>query len=185
MPIETTTFSFTGFRAMCESAGAMIYDTRQPTERYAMMAGQLLFMTAAHESDGFRARRQYGFSRDSTRGAFGLLQLEKGSIGDSLKMLATRPNLAEHTREYLRQYPAVADIPFTADALPRVLLLLQSAEGDALGVMLARLHYLRVRASIPELPAVQAVYAKRYYNTYYGKAMPHDYLNAWKKFWPA
>ena len=76
-------------RLLCDDCACSIYTSTAPSMAYADRVARLLFMTAAHESGGFRWRRQLGFSRDDDRGAFGLWQCEWQSIADSIRYVRT------------------------------------------------------------------------------------------------
>ena len=52
---------------------------QQPSAEYARCVAQLLFGTAAHEGDGFRARRQYGNLPDGV-GGYSLWQMEQAAV---------------------------------------------------------------------------------------------------------
>jgi hypothetical protein len=161
---------------LCRGCAAAVYNNTAPNKRYASDVSNLLFMTIAHESDGFRARRQYGFSWGSDRGAWSLAQVEQGSVLDSMKFMAARTNLAQRAVQW-----ASCDDRATADWLldlpvETVLRLLPMSE--RLTVLFCRLHYLRVPAFVPHDLSAQAEYAKRYYNTMAGKARPSDYHRA-------
>ena len=159
-------------REMCRA----VHNGVPPTEAYAQRVAQLLLMTAAHESDGFRARRQYGFSNESHRGAFSLFQMEVDSIRRSLDDLANKPTLRQSVEMWLIVSDDIA-IPagIGGDELDYVLGRIQRPEGDRWAMVLARLHYLRVPAPVPSSAREMAEYAKRYWNTAAGKATPLDY----------
>jgi len=53
---------------LCRDCAASLYGAVPPSPAYAEQVAQLLFMTAAHESAGFRYRRQIGFRRVRSRG---------------------------------------------------------------------------------------------------------------------
>lgn len=174
--------STTTFIAMLRACCRAVHNGNPPTFGYADRAASLMFMTAAHESDGFRARRQYGFSAGTTRGAFSLFQMEFPSIRESLAMIKARPVLHGQATAFL----TAIDSPVEFDDPFRVLQAIQKPTGDALAAVLARLHYYRVPAPVPETPMEQAQYAKKYWNTYLGKATPEDYLcAAYKALWKA
>lgn len=161
----------------CNSCAAAIYGRTPPNEAYAARVATLLFGTIAHESDGFRARRQYGFSYESDRGAWGLCQCEPGSVRDSLMRLKTDQKLAKRVAVWLSGGDERATLTWLTDRdVPTVLRMLTA--NDRLAVLFARLHYFRVAEPVPESLEEQAAYYKRYYNTTAGKATPEDFLNA-------
>lgn len=174
-------------RMLCEACAEEVYDRRAPNMEYARRTARLLYMTGAHESGGWRWRRQVGYPRSGWHGAFGLWQCEAGSIRDSLRWLRTRPAVIHHAAAYLKPYGQEALMWAMVagwEDFGRMLLSLQKEEGDPMSCLLARLHYFRVREPIPAGDEAMAKYAKKYYNTYKGKAKASDYLNAFNTYWP-
>jgi hypothetical protein len=168
---------------MCEQCAKYVYGgTVPPTDPYQKRVAKLLFMTAAHESDGFRARRQYGFSETSTRGGFGLWQVENSTIDYLLRWLAGRPVLTNNINTWLNwrgiQHSGVFGMPRS-----KMLELMQSPVGDPLCCALARVKYFTIPYTVRETPLQMAQYAKKYYNTHLGKAEPIHYQNAFNRFW--
>jgi len=164
---------------ICYDCAEQVYDKRAPTPAYADRVARLLFMTAAHESL-LKFRRQHGFSRDSLRGAFGLWQTEYSSMRDSYRWLESRPAAKHHAVEFLKRANAEGQLslPFREHFF-----MVQSPLGDALSCLYARLHYFRVPEPVPERPADQATYAKKYYNTELGKATAAGYQWAYYHWW--
>ncbi len=179
---------------LCISCAKSIYDTKAPSEQYAMRAAKLLFMTAAHESNGFRARRQYGLPMFPTAdnvhglprryyiGAFGLWQCEINSIQTSLYWLFARPQAGKRAQEWLASNGD--DRGIVQREIYDVLHDIQFEKFDPLSCLLARIHYFRVKPAIPDKIKDMAKYAKLYYNTMQGKAKPSHYELAYLKYWP-
>lgn len=163
---------------LCVACARSVYGTKPPTVAYADRAARLLFMTGAHESGGWRFRRQQRYGRDSKDGAFGLWQTERASMTASMDWLLGREAAMHHAREFLVRQNAGGqlDLPINEQ-----LHMVQSRIGDALSCLYARLHYFRVPAPIPATPREWAQYAKQHYNTYLGKARPSDYLRAYER----
>ena len=170
--------------ALCRDCAQHVYNKHKPTPEYAEDVAQLLFMTAAHESGGFRYRRQLGFARLSERGAFGLWQTEWLSALDSLRFLRRNVPLLAHSREWVDSFSALAGTPLCEGGKQTILATLQTKDGDPLGCLLARLHYLRIPKAIPHDVQAQSRYAKRYYNTRLGAATAEDYECAYYAHWP-
>jgi len=157
-------------------------------------ATRLLFMTAAHESDNFKARRQYGYQRESTGGAFGLWQVEVNNMKSSAAYVDRKPDVRKAcnfvvTASCNREYMPPRDVGwrewFDGHGYRSTLLRLQEVQGDALGALLARLSYLRVSEALPAHDNIggMGVYAKKYHNTSAGKATSGDYVDAYRRWW--
>lgn len=172
-------------RLLCDDCACSIYTSTAPSMAYADRVARLLFMTAAHESGGFRWRRQLGFSRDDDRGAFGLWQCELASIEASIDLIhrPDRRPLRDRCLAWLDRWPGLEDVDLSHRTLGIALLALQEPRGDPLSCLLARLHYLRVPEAVPATVQDMAAYAKRHYNTRLGKATAADYLSAYEKGW--
>jgi len=176
-----------GICGMCHSCAEAVHNGRPPSGRYARWAGQLLFGTAAHESVGFKYRRQIGFSLENSRGGWGLWQLESGSMGDSIKYIDGRPALRENVTQWLGDYdedgqlglvPAILGGAGGTDVISR---LIAEPIGDPLACLLARLHYMRFPEAIPGAVTEQAKYWKHRYNTHLGKGTPNQYAANWER----
>jgi hypothetical protein len=172
-------------KAMCEEVASSIYGTRRPTEAYAERTARLLFMTAAHEGH-LKWRRQLSFvgatGARAWKGAFGLWQIEAGSVADSLRYLMGRRDVLARCCALLEQHGSKVTLsPLSVHAILEAMTL---PSGDIVSCLFARLHYLRVPASIPDAPEEQAAYAKRYYNTPKGKATAQVYLEDFHRYWP-
>ena len=146
---------------------------------------RLLFGTAAHESDGFAFRRQTSPRWDGPVGGFSLWQEERGSINAGMVQLATTGALREKAARFLfgidwgkavaAGWPMRWDESFVVE-------LLRCGCGDRLGVLLARLHYLRCPGAIPGDVHGQAAYWKQWYNTVAGKGTVEEYLEHWARW---
>lgn len=149
------------------------------SDHYALSVARLLFMTLAHESDSFRARRQYKFKPTTSGGAFGLAQTERTSMWLSIKRMKRDDAVGRACRAFLTDHAITFPHKFKAAAMQ-----VQVPAGDPLSVLLCRLHYLRVPAPVPGTITEMAAYAKKYYNTAAGKAKPTDYENAYYRLLP-
>ena len=175
------------FLIMADCAGAIW--NRKPTPEYQSRIVRLLWLTCAHESDRFRARRQYGFppANRNIYGAFGIGQTEIVSIRDSIQYVNRRGNpLMGNVIDYLETYYSAVYLPngTTNSELLPILELIETPEGDPYAIMLARLHYLKFRPAIPESIQHMGEYAKRFYNTEAGKATPENYISAFNATYP-
>ena len=186
--------------AITLSCATSIYSKTAPNFRYALSTYGLLMMTAAHESDRWQARRQYTFAATEKslgqwnyRGAFGLHQIEKGSVESSLARLHRDAPLLERCAYWLQMHGCDAaswlmaksgDHDNTEELSRAILNAMREPEGDPVSVLFARLHYMRVPAAIPATPERWASYAKDHYNTYLGKATPGDYFRSWNALPP-
>jgi hypothetical protein len=143
-----------------------IYGKYPPNNRYAKAAAQLLIATAAHESRGFRHRRQMHFrpAPESLNGGFSLWQLQRGSIHTTRMWLSRRPDVEVRVYDWLSRHDKVAP---PLDDEVAVLCHLQTPDGDPMGCVLARCHYLRVTPHpIPERIDDQAAYWLQHYNVF-------------------
>ena len=143
-------------------------------------AADLLLGTAAQESN-FVYRRQIGFAPDSQRGAFGLWQVEQGSMKSSLSLLNRKPELLAASFAFLVAYPNNLCALLSSYNVASIANIMRYEMGDPMACLFARLHYLRVRAPIPGDLAGQAVYWKLYYNTVKGKGTAGQYLDNWRR----
>jgi len=167
---------------LCKKCAHIIWALKPPSISYADRIAKLLFMTASHESY-FIYRRQKGFSKTSDRGAFSLFQLEWNTIQDHLKWLSRKLLLTKAAEAFLINYTLPTSLLDPSNK-QQILLILQEEQGDPLGCLYARLHYLRIPEPIPGTIEEMGNYAKKYYNTYKGKARAEDYIRAFNKFYP-
>ena len=167
---------------MCKSCMRACY-SRKPDGDYIERGAMLLFGTAAHESDGFKAVRQYGFGDPDDgdlRGGFSWWQVQMGSVSDSMDMLRRKPDLAERCADWLWQRHGANLYWFDNYTSPVLATLLM--DWQRFGCLFARLHYMRDPNPIPSGLGRIATYYKDVYNTRLGKATPQDFTAAWCAF---
>lgn len=166
-------------KGLCWQVASEVYRTEPPTEAYANRVCRLLYMTAAHESDRFKTRRQYGFNPNSTTGAFSFWQMERGAIEDALQWITLHFDAAQRIKKLLHQQ----DLQSVKSGYRQVLKRIQTSDGDMLACILARVYYLQKPGTIPSTNIKRAQYAKKYWNTELGKATPKDYADAFTEMW--
>ncbi len=167
---------------LCCQCAVTVYGTRPPTAAYAERTARLLFMTGAQET-GFTWERQRSPTFEGRVGGFGKWQVEPGSITDSLDYLRRRSDVLSRATQWLFNDPhAPANWPdlFTLDAL---LWALRLDDNDKIGLLFARLHYMRISVPIPESLEEQAGYYKWWYNTKYGAATVEGTLENYRRYW--
>lgn len=164
-------------RNICQLVSRNVYSRIPPSEAYSERTMRYLFMVAAHESWGFHYRRQRGYGRHASGGAFGLWQLEQAWVHDAQKWLRTH-------EECLDRVWAVGSCEMALRPIADVLYVIQEPEGDTLCCALARIGTFSFPPAIPALPIDQAAYAKKYHNSIKGKATPGMYLAAYNRWWP-
>lgn len=126
-------------------------------------AVNLLIGTAAQESHLGRYRKQLGGGP-----ALGIFQMEPATFDDIVK------NYLRYKPELAARIERVARISrFKAEDLEN---------NDLLATCMARVHYLRVRESIPSDLEGWARYWKRYYNTPLGKGTEEEFIANYKRF---
>lgn len=127
---------------------------------YSEDAVELLMMTAAHES------KLGEFIYQISGPARGVFQMEPKTFKDIKKnYLAFREPLNENVSKYFIKHYDPAEVAWNLKA----------------AIIMARVHYLRVPAKLPDNPADMAIYAKIYWNTTEGKATVEDYVQAYNK----
>jgi hypothetical protein len=98
--------------------------------------------------------------------AYGLYQMEVRTHDDIWRnFLAYRPHHQTKVYELIAAWPETV---------------VQLVTNMAYATAMCRIHYLRVRAPIPNSPERQAHYWKAHYNTFKGKGDPADYIRAWE-----
>lgn len=162
---------------LAQDCAESIYDTKPPNPKYVACTRDLLLGTAATES-GFKARRQNNYTLVEIEGAWGLWQIEKNSVIDSLRVLKLRPALRENAANFLVGHDNIDGLLATSSEC--VLRLMHS--WDRLAILMARLHYFKFRAPIPEGLQAQAEYYKIYFNTMAGKGSVEKYLRDWRTY---
>jgi hypothetical protein len=130
---------------------------------YSVQAENLLLMTAAHES---RLGQYLWQLKGPARGAW---QMEPATLDDHYRwMQATRTDLLQAVEglrpaALKREDALVGNIPYAC--------------------AMARVHYLRRAAGIPEDLDGMAALAKKVFNTEAGRATPSDYKRAYLEFY--
>ena len=163
------TLTLPEIRRLCADCAA-----RFPNPEHAT---NLLLGTAAQESH-FVYRRQIGFG-DELRGAFGLWQVEPGSMKSSVSLLNRRPEFLVASLTFLASYQHSLCALLRTYKIADIAGIMRFPAGDPMACLFARLHYLRVPAPIPDTIQAQADYWKRYYNTRLGKGTAKQYLDNW------
>lgn len=140
----------------------LIADTLQSIGLYSGDAVELLMGTCAQESHLGKYRRQMGGGP-----ALGIFQMEPATFRDICEnYLRYKPALAGKVR-------AVAGVEcFEAEDL---------VNNDKLAACFARVHYLRVKESIPGDLQGWARYWKKYYNTPLGKGTEAEFADNFKR----
>ena len=132
---------------------------------YSKSAEELLLGTAIQESVNFQYREQI-----SGGPALGYFQMEPKTHDDIWdNFLKYRTNLSSNIASFMTSE--------SADKLKEL------KENDKYSVAMARAHYMRVSAPLPNAGDIeaQAKYWKKYYNTPLGKGRPSEYVEKWKK----
>lgn len=157
----------------CRSVASCIHT--KPVDVLAV--ARLLYGTAAHESGGFRYRRQMGLPWGSLRGGFGLWQVQTNSLQESIRRLSTKPELAHLAGAWLygqdpprEWYSMTHDVSHAMQA------------SDRLCCLYARLHYLWKPEPIPVELDEQAAYWKEHYNTASGAGTVEEYMKNWRTY---
>lgn len=167
--------------AICKEAGASLYDTTEPTTKYADVAARLLFGTAAQES-GLVWERQRSPSYWGNVGGFSKWQLEPASVQQSLVTLMRKPALARRATAFLFADPNATPAEWLHEDPRTILWAMRLDDNDRIGVLFARLHYFRVSNPIPGSVEEQAAYWKKYYNTSAGKGTVWEYVASWERY---
>jgi hypothetical protein len=129
-------------------------------------AEQLLLGTAIQESLFLRYRRQMGGGP-----AVSYFQMEP----------ATHNDIWDNFLKYRPEWAAKATSFLTSESADKMT---ELENNDEYATAMARIHYMRVPASLPEAGDVsaQANYWKQYYNTPLGKGKPHEYIEKWQHY---
>lgn len=141
-------------------------------DMYSLSAEKLLYMTAAHESMGFRHRRQIEGP------ALSFFQIEPATFKDLwFRYLEMRPELKDRVRPFLTFRPQIELEDYLLDQLEN---------NDAFACAIARIKYWTIPAPLPAPDDLEgmAYYAKMYYNTPKGKATQEKYLNDFTLYAP-
>lgn len=132
---------------------------------YSKAAAQLLMMTAAHESAGFRYMRQIKGPAKS------MWQIEPATFRSHLVWVGERIGLQARLRLMaFSQTPADWEFEYTFN--------------QELACAFARVHYRRVPTALPAFGDMDAMgtYAKKYYNTAAGKATAAEYVRDYRLY---
>lgn len=125
-------------------------------------AVELLMGTCAQESQLGKYNRQIGGGP-----ALGIFQMEPATFTDiHMNYLRFKPDL-------LRDVMKVSEVK---SLNPNDLV-----DNKTLSVCMARVHYIRVKESIPVDLAGWAKYWKKYYNTYLGKGKEEEFISNYKR----
>jgi hypothetical protein len=165
---------------LCLKCAAEIYATRAPNLTYTTTTARLLFGTAAQESS-LKWERQRSPLWSGQTGGFSKWQLETGSIIDSCLMLQKNPYLNRRALAFLFDDPHALDCLdwFNKMTFNGLLWALRLNDNDTLGILFARLHYMRIPTPIPASIEDQAHYWKQHYNTPLGAGTTSQYLQNW------
>lgn len=168
---------------LCLDCAQSIYGYQEPNRRYARLVAQQLFGTAAHESNGFTARRQTGYDLDNVKGAWGLWQIERISIDDSFRRLDGKPKMALRAGHWIFGDVHIEPMWYRREcaALLPITFMQMLAVSDRLCCLFARLHYAWVPEPIPEGEQSQAIYWDDKYNKNAEKGHPEEYLRHYLK----
>jgi len=130
---------------------------------YTQEAFELVSGTMAHESVGFKYRKQLGGGP-----ALGLCQMEPFTFNDCVESyLVYRPDL----------YHLITEVAGVSDLYPQLL-----ETNDRLATCMCRVRFLRAKGTIPTTLEGQANYWKQHYNTYLGKGTVDEYLVNYNRF---
>lgn len=135
----------------------------EPEIPYSNEAFQLVYGTGAHESMGWKYRKQLGGGP-----ARGLFQCERPTFNDIIEnFLAYHPKLLAK----IIQISGVSRLNFN-----------DLETNDILATCICRVHYFRFKWAIPKTLEEQAKRYKRYYNSYKGKATIEEYIKNYKLY---
>ncbi|MEM4177829.1 MAG: hypothetical protein QXS29_09730 [Nitrososphaeria archaeon] len=136
---------------------------------------QLLLLTAVTESGYRNLWGKIKFRRRQIRGpARGIFQMEPSTAQDIIyNYLNYRKPLLNIVRGLMGNITIHYFLKHTGEVLE---------ESDYIATIFARLHYLRVPEPIPDNLNDAAVYYKKFYNTFLGKATVEKVLSKWKSF---
>lgn len=175
------------FWAHAQAAAEVVCGDVFPTVEYRDRAARLVFGTAAHESDGFRYRRQVGdripfVPSAPLFGAYGLCQMESGAIADCVAWLQKHREAAARVAGLLYQ-DRRAEL-YAAELVARRSLydwaeLLTLEGGDLAAAVLCRVYYLTRPGAIPESDLGRADYWKREWNTDKGSGTVEKFMGHW------
>lgn len=141
----------------------LITETLQGIDLYSDNALNLLLGTCAQESTFGKYRRQFGGGP-----ALGIFQMEPATFRDICD------NFLRYKPELIRKTQKVSGVDcFEPNDL---------INNDKLAICFARIHYLRIKESIPGDLQGWARYWKKYYNTPLGKGTEAEFIQNFKMF---
>lgn len=130
---------------------------------YTPEAANLVFGTIAHESGGFKHRKQVGGP------ALGLCQMEPFTHEDCWG-------------NFLRYKPDLVKKILTVSGLKMRPMSEELMKNDVYAVCMCRVRYLRAKGAIPKTLEGQAAYWKQHYNTPLGKGTVEKYISDYKLY---
>jgi hypothetical protein len=148
----------------------LIKEVLTPVNLYSPEAEELLILTAATESLGGHYLYQI---KGPARGIF---QMEPATEND---ILVNYVRYKSNLRSALKQF-----INFNVDGTYTYRIDNPLVTSLSYQILMARIHYLRDKFSIPEAEDVDALasYWKRVYNTYKGKGVPEKAVNKYLEY---
>ena len=141
----------------------LIEDTLRAIDLYTPEAVNLVLGTIAHESGGFKHRKQVGGP------ALGLCQMEPFTHEDCWdNFLKFRPLLVVKilSASGLKSRPSANEL----------------INNDVYAICMCRVRYLRAKGAIPKTLEDQAAYWKQHYNTKLGKGTVEKYINDYNRY---
>lgn len=158
------------------------YSSTPPSAEYADRVARLMVGTMAYESL-FYYRRQTVFNWDSTRGAWGLGQMELSGINRAWSRLTLSRALSDRASRWVfgQESNSLALLARIKDRLGDHDFARLLSGHDRLAIVLMRGYYLADPLPVPSDIRDQAEYYKRVWNTPAGKATPEKYIETYRK----
>lgn len=142
----------------------LISETLDEIDKYSEDAVNLLMGTAAQESNFGKYIRQLGNGP-----ALGIFQMEPATYDDIVNTyLRYKPDLLNDIEDSCQ-----CNIENNSEAL---------VWNTKLAICMSRIHYFRVKESLPNNISGYAKYWKTYYNTYKGKGTEEEFIRNYKKY---
>ena len=135
----------------------------EPEIKYSDDAVNLIEGTGAHESCGWKYRKQLGNGP-----ALGLFQMEPATFNDICK-------------NYLKYRPAI-EAKIKQISHVSILSSIDLINNDRLAVCMCRVHYMRQKGAIPDSVEGYAEYWKDHYNTFIGDGTIEEFINNYQKY---
>lgn len=153
-----------GLAAECLSCATAIGPKSNPPE-YAQAVARLMLAIGAHESGGWKYRRQVGFEESLGDGAFGLFQQQENFIEDCLSIF-TQASMWNVAIEWLNGNGHRVSLTWFAGICDNQRAVAGAVtSNDRLAIALCRVYLLkRAKGPIPNNLHDAARYAARYYN---------------------